>query len=207
MELASENQQFFERIVREDDERAFTIFFERYHAKLIQFALLFVPHIEQAEDVISNVLIRLIKNADKVFKMHNLEGYLFISVKNEALNFLKKEGKHKLNVIDQDSDFHSHEYVDPMEKLLEKELRQLITRTVEGFPPKRKMVYKLIKDEGLKYKEVATLMDLSKRTVEVHLKLAIKELRATVRKYMADKKPGTSYMNVARMAYSVLMIG
>ncbi|MEQ9289437.1 MAG: RNA polymerase sigma-70 factor [Cyclobacteriaceae bacterium] len=207
MDTSKQNKELLKRIALKDDEQAFNTFFDLYHLKLIQFALLFVPQIDQAEDVVSNVMIRLIKNADKVFAMENMEGYLFMAVKNEAINFLKKEGKHKNNISDIDTDFFSHEFVDPMEKLLEKELRQLISNTVEALPLKRKMVYKLIKDEGLKYQEVADLMDISKRTVEVHLKLAVKELRIAVRNYMSENKDNPGYMGIVKALYTVLMVG
>ncbi len=207
MAAALNNKELFQRIAFKDDEQAFNVFFDRYHTKLIQFALLFVPQIDQAEDVVSNVLIRLIKNADKVFAMQNLEGYLFMSVKNEAINFQKKESKHKLSITDTDTDFFSHEFVDPMEKLIEKELRELISNTIEGLPLKRKMVYKLIKDEGMKYQEVADLMNISKRTVEVHLKLAVKELRVAVRQYMDENQDRPGYMGVVKVLYSILMVG
>lgn len=203
----NDNRELFERIALKDDEQAFTAFFDRYHAKLIQFALLFVPQIDQSEDVVSNVLIRLIKNSKKVHEMENIEGYLFISVKNEAINFLKRESKHKMNTFDMDTDFFSHEYIDPIKKLIEKELRELISTTIEGLPLKRKMVYKLIKDEGMKYQEVADLMNISKRTVEVHLKLAVKELRITVRQYISDNKDKPSCMDVVKTIYAVLLVG
>lgn len=204
---SKDNRELLERIAKKDDEQAFTIFFDHYHAKLIQFALLFVPQIDQAEDVVSNMLIRMIKNAGKIFEMDNLEGYLFMSVKNEAINFLKKEGRHKMNVSDVDIDFFSQEHVDPIEKLIEKELRELISNTIERLPLKRKMVYKLIKDEGMKYQEVADLMNISKRTVEVHLKLAVKELRTTVHKHMSDNQDRPGYMNVVKTLYAVLLVG
>jgi len=50
------------------------------------------------------------------------------------------------------------------------------------------MVFKLIKDEGMSQKEVAILMDLSTRTVEVHLKLAIKDLRKTIKDYFDESQ-------------------
>ena len=51
------------------------------------------------------------------------------------------------------------------------------------------MVYKLIKDDGLKYQEVATLLDITEKTVKKHLELAIKALRHTLDRYYNPKKP------------------
>src|SRR5690606_37710903 len=76
---------------------------------------------------------------------------------------------------------------DPHELLMEQELSERVNRIIQNFPPKRKMVYKLIREEGFSYRQVADLMEISERTVEVHLKLAIKDLRENVDQYL-DRK-------------------
>ena len=203
-----EMKKVFHRIAMEDDRKSFNIFFKHYHAKLIRFALLFVPNYDQAQDIVSNVLVRLLKNRKKVFLMENFEGYLFRSIKNEAINHLKKENKVAVYSLEDGEELISEEHIDPLEKLLNNELRLVISKTVERLSPKRKMVYKLIKDDGLKYREVADLLDISERTVEVHLKLAIKELREVVEQYI-HKKPhasGDGFMKIAK-ALAFLALG
>ena len=196
------------RIAVENDRNSFNIFFEHYHSKLIRFAMFFVVRYDQAEDIVSNVLVRLLRNREKVFLMEKFEGYLFRAIKNEALNYLKKEKRVAVYNIDDEDDFMCKEFVDPLEELVAKELRLLIANTVERLSPKRRMVYKLIKDEGLKYREVAELLDISERTVEVHLKLALKDIREVVIKYIS-KNPGVSdqnYLKIVKMV-ALLVIG
>lgn len=189
------------RIATENDRNSFNIFFKHYHARLIRFAILFVHNYDQAEDIISNVLVRLLKNREKVFLMENFEAYLFQSVKNEAINHLKKEKRLAAYSIDEEQDFIGGKFVDPLEKLISDELRAVLATTVEALSPKRRMVYKLIKDEGLKYKEVAELLDISERTVEVHLKLAVKEIREVVIRYVkaTEGNSGKGFLKVAKM--------
>lgn len=189
------------RIAVENDRESFNIFFKHYHGRLIRFALLFVRSYDQAEDIVSNVLVRILKRREKVFLMDNFEAYLFRAIKNEAINYLKKEKKLTAHSIDEEEDFICSEFVDPLEKLITDELRLMITQTVEALSPRRRMVYKLIKDEGLKYKEVADLLDISERTVEVHLKLAIQEIREVVIKYIktSQRGAGESYLKIAKI--------
>ncbi len=80
------------------------------------------------------------------------------------------------------------------------ELRSVIFQAVESLSPKRKMVYKLIKDEEMSYKEVALLMGISERTVEVHIKYAMKMIRLVVSNYLENKQgtTGTGYLRVAK---------
>lgn len=194
-------KKLYYRIAVENDRSSFNIFFRHYHTRLIRFAILFVHNYDHAEDIVSNVLVRILKNREKVFLMENFESYLFQSVKNESINFLKREKKLATYSIDDEDDFICGEFVDPLEKLITDELRVLVTRTVEGLSPKRRMVYKLIKDEGLKYREVAGLLDISERTVEVHLKFAVKEVREAVVGYLKSSRDGAGegYLKIAKV--------
>ena len=74
-------------------------------------------------------------------------------------------------------------------------------------PPKRQMVFKLIKDEGMSQKEVAELMDISARTVEVHLKLAVKDVRKIIKDHFTEshkEKPLISKRNLNSGLISLL---
>ena len=193
-------RQVFCRIARENDRESFNVFFRHYHARLIRFAILFVPNYDVAEDIVSNALVKILKNRETVFLMEQFEGYLFTCVKHEALNYLKREKRVHFFRIEDDHDFVSGEYVTPLEKLIDDELREHITRAIESLSPKRRMVYKLVKDEGLRYKEVAELMDISERTVEVHLKLALKEVRLAVTQYLkkSETTPAKTFLKIAK---------
>ncbi len=186
--------------IAQDDRKAFDQFFSLYYNRLIQFALLFVHQQETAEDVVSEVLVRLLKRRKELHTIDRFEGYLFLSVKNTALNALKKEKRHREHcAAGADELFLSAHVSDPVEKILEQELRQLIFRTVEKLPRQRKLVYKLIKDESLKYKEVANLLGISVKTVENHLDLALKEIRAVVENYLDRQASSFSAYKIAKM--------
>lgn len=187
------------RIADENDQAAFKIFFTFYHPKLIAFALLFVKSHHHAEDIVSDTLVQLLKRRKKAFKMENFEGYLFMMIKNHSLNYLKKKSN---RIVSGDASFDkdclTSEYLNPLEQILDAELRERITEVVEALPPQRKMVYKLIKDEGLKYKEVAQLMDLSVKTIENHLSAALKDLKQAIRIYLSEKQSSTPVIKLNR---------
>jgi len=175
------------RIALNDDQKAFSVFFDHYHSKLIKFAHLFVSNYVHAEEIVSEVLIKLLKNRKTLHEIEKFEGYLFTMIKNQSLNFVKQNKKRMGHFsIENLEDFFSVERIDPYEIFLGSELRGLLNKSIEKLPPKRQMVFKLIKDEGMSQKEVAKLMDLSTRTVEVHLKLAVKDLRKTIKDYFDE---------------------
>jgi RNA polymerase sigma-70 factor (ECF subfamily) len=188
------------QIAESDDKDAFTALFNRYYDRLVQFAMLFVPVHSLAEDVVSEVMIRLLRKRRELASIGNFQAYLFTAVKNEALNQLKLIRKERLfKPIDNEKDIFLPDISDPHEYMVEKELSEMIAGVIERLPPKRRMVYRLVKDEGLRYKEVSELLDISERTVEVHLKIAIRELRQAVANHLTEKpKTGFNYLKVNR---------
>ena len=188
------------RIAHNNDKDAFASFFNYYHARLIRYALLFVKSCQDAEDVVSDVMIKLLKQKEKLPEIKNFEGYLYLAIKNQALNLLKKQQLRSGSAIDIGDDYLTHHFVQPYDTILGDELRNIIFNTVEQLPPKRRMVYKMIKDDGLKIKEVAELLDLAEKTVKKHLELALRSMRATLEEYYAEKQNTTPIISIKHKA-------
>lgn len=181
MSSISDKKFLFKQISEGNNKAAFDIFFEHYYPKLIQFARIFVCSEQQAEDVVSEVLTNMLVRRKKVFALNNFEGYLFSSVKNKALSAIRKQrvaDDYSQNMAKNQYNFIS--FLNPHDQLAQQEFHTFIYEVIENMPPKRKMVFQLIRSEGLSYSEVADLLDISDRTVEVHLRLAVKTLRKRV---------------------------
>lgn len=186
------------KLSEEDDQKAFKIFFRNYYTRLVKFALLFVPFQDQAEDVISDVLIKLLKQRKKLFKLENFEGYLFLSVKNQAISHLRKQKHHyNLKSIDLETDSLFNEN-DPEKSFELTELSELIEETINSLSPRRQMIFKLVKEEGQKIKAVAALLNIAPKTVENHLDMAMKELRSTILNYLNDQSSQPSFMKMLK---------
>lgn len=95
MSSPSFNKVLLHRISVDSDKAAFSELFRRYHAKLVSFATCFLPNYEEAEDMVSDVFIRLLQKRAQLKEIDNFEGYLFYSVKNQCLNQLKKNKREK----------------------------------------------------------------------------------------------------------------
>ena len=159
--------------------------FESYYDKLLSFALLYVKYYDAAQDVVSEVFYKVFKNPKKISKIRDINFYLHKSVKNQSINYLKSR-KRFVHINEQELNFEDVRvsYEDPERQFLTKELRQQIVDTITNLPPKRKLVYQLITENGLKQKEVAELMNISSRTVENHMLEATRQLRAKLTKYL-----------------------
>lgn len=77
-------------------------------------------------------------------------------------------------------DFEEADNSSPLEDLVAKDLNLLVDMVVEGMPPQRKLIYKLSRVAGLSNSEIAEKLQLTKKTVENHLNLALKELRNSI---------------------------
>jgi RNA polymerase sigma-70 factor (family 1) len=175
--------------IAEGDKKAFDAFFKYYYPKLIQFARIYVDSLPQAEDVVADVLTNILSNRKRVFILDHFESYLYFSVKNKAISSIKRQQREKPFLFDSnDIILNSMAVTDPHELMVGVELQDQINEITQQFPAKRKMVFQLIREEGFTYRQVAELMNISERTVEVHLKLAVKELREAVENFLNDKK-------------------
>ena len=188
------------------DKQAFDTFFDRYYAKLVQFAGIFVHDEPQAEDIVADVLTRMLVHRERVFRLPHIEAYLYASVKNRALSSLKKQ--ERVTYFSQQLPPLTHAapvVASPYEVLVTQELHRLIDKTIQALPPKRRMVFQLLREEDLSYRQVADLMEISERTVEVHLRLAIKTLRQVVEHYLGQQETKEPVLNWVKVGASLLL--
>lgn len=185
-------KEIFKKLAEEPDRALFNYFFNKYYPRLIWFALLFVKQHCAAEEVVSDVMLNILKRRKKLAQTDNIEGYIFISVKNQCFKYLRKSKRHVfVDIMESESDLYMTTSVSPEYEYLENEFHQIIKSTIDSLPPKRKLVFKLIKEDGLKYNDVAKLLDLSVKTIETHMGLALKTLHENVEKYTREGRDVT----------------
>jgi RNA polymerase sigma-70 factor (ECF subfamily) len=100
-----------------------------------------------------------------------------------------------------------HEIVNPHDPGKELERRELIfkmNQAIETLPLQCKIIFKLVKEEGLKYKQVAEILDISPRTVETQLVRALKKLDNILTPYIDSQKPSSKIKNKAFKTFNFL---
>ncbi|MFY0652453.1 MAG: RNA polymerase sigma-70 factor [Cyclobacteriaceae bacterium] len=182
-------KDIFQGLAKSNDRSLYNHFFNKYYPKLIWFTLLYVKQHNAAEEVVSDVFLTILRNREKICKMDSIEGYLFIITKNQALKYLRrKRPVVYMDKLESEEDLIISGASSPEDVYIGNEFYWLIKQTIDALPAKRKMVFKLIKEDQLKYKDVAELLDLSIKTVEAHMGLALK----TVSKAISDYKNNDS---------------
>lgn len=171
------------RLSKNADKKAFRKLFDNLSPKLCRFACQYVT-VEEAEEVVNLVLIRLWKNRKEIIKISNLTIYLYKAVRFEVIKVNKRKSRVNLVVLDKDTEQANPEYfcslISPDEILAAKELHHFLNKQVEQLSPKSRLAFKLVKEDGMKYAEAAKVIGVSKNTVENHVATALKILKKAI---------------------------
>jgi RNA polymerase sigma-70 factor (ECF subfamily) len=159
-----------------DDTQAYKELFLLFQPSLLQFAISILKSKEISEEVVSDVFIRIWEKRQQLDKVENLTYYLFTAVRNRAITQLQDaKKKRSLSIDAQPIEFRSI-YYDPEQTMISAETIRQIQEIIRELPPRCQLVFKLVKEDGLKYKEVADLLQLSVKTVESQMTLAFKKI-------------------------------
>ncbi len=180
--------QLLENICRSDDQKSFEELFKVFYQRLLGFCMHYIKHKESAEEIVSDVFMKLWVRRKSLPPIKNLETYLFIAVKNHSLNHLKQFSNYHIAYLE---DAGIHKLInthDPEKELERRELIFKMDQAVNSLPRQCKIIFNLIKEEGLKYKEVAEILNLSSRTVETQLVRAMKKIDVILSPYLTSSR-------------------
>lgn len=169
-----EEAVLFEKI-KKGDEKAFEKLFHCYYSHLCLFAEHYVQNQAEAEEIVQDTFVGIWEKKKKISVTTSVKNYLFRSVKNNCLNFLKHnqiKNQYAEKFIAETSETEPDD-----DSFIESDLFQKIEECINSLPEKRREVFRLSREEGLKYREIAEKLNISVKTVETHMGLAIKTLR------------------------------
>ncbi|MBS2212672.1 RNA polymerase sigma-70 factor [Carboxylicivirga mesophila] len=162
-------------LISQGDELEFAHFMSKYSSGLYSFARGFLRSKETAEEVVSDVFLKLWKNRNKISDIEDIKSYLFISVRNSCLTAIKRNRLNEVS-LDELSSYNIERIEVPEEEGFNTELIDSLNEAIESLPPKCKLVFSMAKLQGFKRKEIAEILDISQKTVEYHLKTAVTKL-------------------------------
>ncbi len=168
-------------LISNGDQNKFRQLMELTSDELLLFAIGFLRNKQVAEEIVSDVYVKIWEKRATLNQIKNLKSYLFISVKNGCLSHLRKIKNEKIISIDEISDFHFLPVEGPENHLIDKEVLQKVYSAIEQLPPKCKLAFTLAKINGLKHKEIAEVMCVSEKTVNNHMVTAVKKISLTLR--------------------------
>ncbi len=153
--------------------RTFDNFFIEYYPKVKSFATRILMSEHDAEDVTQDIFVKILEMKEDEIN----DGLLFTMARNHIFNLLKRrsiERKYQEYLLKEN---FSTENLNLEKEIYAKELELLALSTIEKMPEQRKRVFKMSRFEGKKNKEIAKELNLSVRTVERHIYIALTELK------------------------------
>jgi RNA polymerase sigma-70 factor (ECF subfamily) len=174
--------------IGESDQRSFEDLYRLFFARLFNFALLFVHKREIAEETVNDVMMKIWNKRADLHQVKNLETYLFVAVRNQSLNYLSQYSNYHIALEPDNEKGEIINLNDPEKELEWKEIHFRLHQAIDQLPEQCRTVFKLIKEEGFKYKQAAEILNISPRTVETQLFRAIKKLNKVIDLYL-DQAP------------------
>lgn len=171
------------RISTYDDEKALKELFDYYYGKLLEIAKFYVKDHSASQEIVSDVFIKLWNNRANIGAVENITAYLYVAIKRQSLNFIRDNKKRKHYPLDGGMNNAFIEIKSPEKILLSKEFVEVLNDAVQALPSKCRIVYSLVKDDGMKYQEVADALNISVKTVEMHVGKALKRIKIAFEKY------------------------
>jgi len=161
--------------IKNGDVNAVEQIFRQYYEPLVNYAARYVNDTQIAENVVHDIFVRMWNNRQEIDFGVYIKTYLFNSVRNQSINYLKKtnrENTYKSEYITIEYDHNT-----PESQLLEKETQQLIMNAVNDLPPKCREIFCMNRFDDLTYNEISSILDISIKTVETQMSRALKFLR------------------------------
>jgi RNA polymerase sigma-70 factor (family 1) len=168
------------RISRYDDQLAYKELFTGFYHSLIQFVTGIVKSRQSAEEIVSDLFMKIWEKRKTLEEIQNLRVYCFVAARHLSINQLEKQKRQHHTDIDDFKYLLVHPDPDPEECMISAEMLRRIRDVVEELPPRCKLSFKLVKEYGFKYREAAEILQVSEKTIENQLSIALKKISASV---------------------------
>ena len=173
-------QQLIYRVAVEQDEAAYRSLFLHFYPDVRKFAFLIVKNPQWAEEIANDVLITLWRSRAGIPEINNIKAWLFTITRNLSLNVLKKERRLQSLSLDQIDVDVSLSAIQPDEVFVTREMKRKLETAIQELPPKCRLVFRLIKEDGFSYGEVARILDISVKTVDAQLVIATRKITSAI---------------------------
>ncbi len=173
--------KFIMNYINEQERRKiFEQFFILTFPKVKAFAYKILKSEDDAEDIAQDVFVKIWADAETWKNCESNSGYIYIMVRNQVFNFLKH--KSIANTYEEQlvGKYASSFQADIHDELYAKEIELLMKLTVSRMPEQRRKVFIMSRQQHMSNNEIAEKLNISIRTVERHLYLALAELKKII---------------------------
>ena len=162
------------KLLQEEDRLAFAEIYNRYWKRIYTMALTYLKSSEAAQDAVQDVFFKLWTGRESLSQVRDFRPYLFVSARNMVISSLRNKIFHVY--LDEEEEIEE-EILLPERQFSYKESVDLLHKAVDQLPNQQRKAYKLSRNEGMTYEEIAEVMGISRLTVRTHISKAIQFIR------------------------------
>ena len=166
--------------ISQGDETAFAELYSRYWKAVYTQALHYMKSPQAAQDIVQDVFLKIWANRENLGHIREFRPYFFVTARNIIISNLRNTVFHQYLT---DDDQQEESILLPERMLSFKESVDILHRAIETLPPQQQKAYRLSRNEGLSYEEIAREMGISRLTVRTHITKAL----SFIRNYLAEK--------------------
>lgn len=164
------------------DQTAFELLFHFYYSGLVMYSMQFTTDKAEAEEIVQDFFVRFWQKRQQFLVSDSLKSYLFLSVKNGSLNFLKHKRVEEKYIRAMVELSNQHLVFDP-DLYVATELQEKVREAVDLLPEKCREIFIMSRFKGMKNEEIADELHLSKRTIETQISKALKVMKVELKDY------------------------
>lgn len=164
-------------LLKQSDHNAFNTLFRSYAPKLYRFSYGYLKSADEAEEIVQDTFIKIWEKRASIDTSASFSGFIFTIAHHLILNRLRKiRNEIQCKVIVARNLVPVQNETE--ETILHNELEKVRREALVELPPKRRIIYQMIREDGMTYKQVAEQLNISVKTVEAQMTEAIKHFRA-----------------------------
>lgn len=175
----------FRQVTEDNAYPAFRQLFSLYYEPLCRYATRFVHSSEVAEEIVADVFVKLWKNRAQIQLYASFHAYCHRAVKNQSLDYLKSSRRFDASHSELTDAHHALTACgdSPEQGVIGQEFDACLNNAIASLPRQGQLIYRMSRDQGLKYREIAGQLGISIRTVETHMGRTVQTLRTQLQEY------------------------
>lgn len=171
-------------------KEAYSKVYAMYFPKLVRFSETYILSRQDAEDIVQDIFLYLWEHLELLDSLNNINAFLFTSVKNRCIDFLRKQAqstdKNKALSELQEKEIQfklfSLQALDE-NKLSDSEIETIVTNAIHSLPKRCREIFILSRLESLRHKEIAVRLNISTNTIEGQIAIALRKLKKELDNY------------------------
>lgn len=149
------------------------LLFQQFYRPLCMYALHYLQDIAQVEDMVQDAFVTMIEQQQNGKKINNHKAYLYTTVRNNCLDMIRREQQSVTIVMPQDADGAISD-----EEAAERSFHEAeLWTAIDSLPERCRIIFLMAKRDGKRYREIATELGITEKTVEHQVSKALKILR------------------------------